>query len=82
MMIDLEALREWQQQGRRTVKIEMGSIYDNGQVSVWVYDYDLSIGQLIKSVDEIDLEKRRKEQLEQVVKELALLQSNEPVLKF
>lgn len=52
-MIDVSAFREWQQAGRRSVKIEL----EGDEVSIWVYDYDLMAGQFVKSVDEIDLVK-------------------------
>ncbi|MGA4519287.1 hypothetical protein ACPA0F_18675 [Solibacillus silvestris] len=77
-MINLEAFQQWQSEGKRSVKIELGNIYDNENVSVWVYDYDLQIGQLVSSVDEIDLEGRRKAQLEEVMKELSQLSKSRP----
>lgn len=80
-MVDIQAFRNWQLEGNRTVKIEMGSINEKETFRVWVYDYDLSIGQLVKTVEDINLEERRKQQLEQVIKELSAISKNEPVLK-
>ncbi len=62
----LEELRAWQQQGRRIVEINMGSVRDKEYFRIWVYDYDLQAGQDVASADEIDLEGviRRKEKAE------------------
>lgn len=65
--IDLKALREWQQQGNRSVTIELGRADDPSHVSIWVYDYDLMIGQYVRSIDEINLlEKAQIEAFERV----------------
>lgn len=78
-MINLEAFQKWQSEGKRSVKIEIGSLYGQDDISVWVYDYDLQIGQLVTAVEEINLEERRKSQLEEVMKELSKLSKNSPV---
>lgn len=57
----LERLRAWQQQGRRSVEINMGEPGDNGLFKIWVYDFDLQEGQFIQSADEIDLEGKKKQ---------------------
>ena len=78
-MINIESFRQWQQEGNRSVKIEMGSFNNRKTLDVWVYDYDLNMGQHVNSVDEIDIEKVKKEQLEYVLKELKALSKNEPL---
>lgn len=79
-MINIESFRKWQQDGNRAVRIDMGGFNDTEKFDVFVYDYDLSIGQGVNSVEEIDLESRRKAQLEQVMKELSELSKNEPIM--
>ena len=69
-MIDLQAFREWQQQGNRSVKIEMGGPFEKDRFKIWVYDYDLQVGQFVQSVDEIDLLKEAREKAEKEYKRL------------
>ncbi|KXG78260.1 hypothetical protein [Thermotalea metallivorans] len=52
----LEELITWQQQGRRSVEIR---IENSGEMKIWVYDYDLLVGQFITSTDEINLEGKK-----------------------
>lgn len=56
-MQDLNKIREWVQAKKgRHAAIDLGSIFDNKYVRVWVWDYKLSVGQVVKSIEEIDLE--------------------------
>lgn len=79
-MIDFKAFRSWQQAGNRYVKIEFGDVRDKNAVGVFVYDYDLRVGQFARTVEEIDLEERRKEQLEEVLKSLQEISKSEPLV--
>lgn len=55
--MDLNQFLEWQRQDKnRVVTIEIGVRSNSEEIHVWVYDYKLQVGQIVKSVDEIDLE--------------------------
>ena len=59
-MIDLNQFYKWQQEKeRRSVDITIGEPSDHGYIKIWVYDFSLSVGQHVTSVDEIDLEKEK-----------------------
>ena len=62
-MQDLNKIREWVQEkkGRHAV-IDLGNTFDNKYERIWVYDYELSVGQAVKSVDEINLEAEKEKQ--------------------
>lgn len=61
--IDLNQFMQWQKEGkRRSVSIELGEPMNRDSMSIWVYDYDLSVGQHVTSVDEIDLERIKEEE--------------------
>lgn len=65
--MDLNQFLEWQRTGKnRAVNIELGEPFNKEYIKVWVYSYDLGTGQIVKSVDEIDLEaeKAKKEKAE------------------
>jgi hypothetical protein len=53
--MDLNKFYAWQQEKpeTRSMRIEADPFKD---VTIWVYDYKLQVGQLVQSVDEIDLE--------------------------
>jgi len=55
---DLNDFMVWQQEKPelRSVKIEIKPLRYGKQSSIWVYDYSLCEGQVVTSVDEIDLE--------------------------
>lgn len=70
MTIDYQAFKKWQEEKlSRSVKIEMD---DNllGGLSIFVYDTEYMMGQLVKSVDEIDIKAKKKEALLATLKEL------------
>lgn len=69
-MLNFNAFREWQLKGNRSVKIEMGKVADIGHLSVWVFDYDLLIGQFVTSIEEIDLIEQKKKRLRRNIAEL------------
>lgn len=55
--MDLNQFLEWQKEGKdRKVTIEIGSCVNRKKIHVWAYDYKLQVGQIVESVDEIDLE--------------------------
>jgi len=76
--VDLNSFVDWvnEKPQSRTVHIEiqMRSSYPSAyavtkasaEIKVWVYDRGLEVGQFVKSVDEIDLE-RRKEEKEKIL---------------
>lgn len=53
--MDLNEFVTWQAEkpGKRSANI---TIETNGEVKIWVYDFDLMVGQHVKSVEEIHLE--------------------------
>jgi hypothetical protein len=58
-MPDLNAFIDWANRGRRAVEIKInhqGFATEEITIEIHAYDYDLEVGQLIKSVEEIDLE--------------------------
>ncbi len=49
-------LQRWQQEGNRSVSIELGKCGEKGFIKVWCYDYDLQMGQHINSsISELNL---------------------------
>lgn len=73
----LQGFHEWQQAGRRVVKIEIGAVVNNDHISVFVYDYDLHEGQFVQDAAEIDLVSIRKRELQRNIDELTALQQKE-----
>lgn len=81
-MIDIESFIEWANRGRRCFRIEYespkSSLYFKAQNdSAYVFDYDLLMGQHVKSVDEIDLVVKRKKDLEDEIKRLENIEKKE-----
>lgn len=55
--------------GKRYIKIEMGKPDYATYVSKWAYDYELGVGQIFDSVDDINLEREKeKEEYEKYIK--------------
>lgn len=53
---DINELRQWQQEGNRSVIIELGEWNNKEYVRVFCYDYDIDAGQsLNESVSELNL---------------------------
>lgn len=74
MKIDFQAFENWQKEKpTRTVHIELGGPNNPEYVEVFVYDYDLKVGQLVQSVYEIDLIAEKKKQLIEANAELEKL---------
>jgi len=69
MRIDIEAFEKWVMEPghRRAVKIEIGSVSDPEYRRIWVYDFDLSAGQHVTSVEEINLVEAMRQEIEQRV---------------
>ncbi len=63
--LNLNDFLTWQQEApdKRKVSIEIGNLskYEE-QIKIWVYDWELKTGQHVSTVDEIDLEAKRKEE--------------------
>ena len=70
----IEKFREWAKGGRRSVDIKIEYDWELGPTavttSIWVYDFDLEIGQHVTAPEDIDLEaikaKREREQYEKL----------------
>ncbi len=68
--MDLNTFLKWQEEkpDSRSVEIKL----NRGAVTIWVWDYDIMMGQHVTSVDEIDLdgtaERREKAELERLKK--------------
>lgn len=43
----LDKLIAWQKEGRRHIKIEIGTSWDSKDFSIWAYDYDLMKGEAL-----------------------------------
>lgn len=52
---------DWANEGRRSVKIEIDS-RNEGEITVWCYDFDLMAGDFIGINDNLPTEKELKEQ--------------------
>lgn len=81
-MIDIDSFVEWANHGRRSFRIEYespkSSLYFKAQNdSAYVFDYDLLMGQHVKSVDEIDLVAKRKKYIEDEIKRLENIEKKE-----
>jgi len=66
----LSQFEQWVKEGNRSVTIEIEKLDDKTKTKIWVFDYDLSEGQFVNSIDEINLEEekisREKELYEQL----------------
>jgi len=58
-MHEYDKMLEWVKEGsgNRTISIEIGRSGDDTHLSKWAYDFNLKVGQLFDSIDEVDLEK-------------------------
>ena len=80
--IDLNAFLDWASEKPKsrsvTIKIARPGRYPatravqkhDLEIEIWVYDYTLETGQFVKSVDEIDLERHKKEEDMRTLQEL------------
>jgi len=71
--MELNQFIKWQgEKAGRCVDIEIGKSPYTNDISMWVYDYDLLVGQHVTTVEEIDLEGKKQlqeqEQYEQLKK--------------
>lgn len=69
--IDLNQFIDWVEERPQTrmVNIEINNCARSKDLSVWVYDYELRAGQIVESVEEIDLLARKCEFLEQEIED-------------
>jgi len=60
----IEEAKEWAAQGRRSIEVKIDNMDGSKEpeVKIWVYDYDLMVGQYVTSVAEIDLAKAKEQQ--------------------
>lgn len=71
IMVDLQGFIEWQRaKPRRSVHIELGGVVDDDAVAIWVYDWNLKVGQIVSCVEEIDLERVKEEKERKLLEEL------------
>jgi len=72
-LIDLNQFYKWQREDpeNRNVKIEIGGRFPDW-LEVYVYDHELMAGQIVNSVEEIDLvgahERREREEFDRLLK--------------
>ncbi|MDD5353436.1 MAG: hypothetical protein PHS93_09770 [Candidatus Omnitrophica bacterium] len=53
----MEEFKKWVKEGgNRSVDITIGKSSNPDYIKIWVYDYDLSVGQHVNSADEINLD--------------------------
>ena len=71
----LEDFRQWvlEGKGRRSVTIEIGQPYNEDYFRIFVYDYDLGVGQHVTCIEEIDLEAKLRKSLEYEIQRLEKL---------
>lgn len=55
----LSQFEQWVKEGNRSVTIEIEKLDDKTKTKIWVFDYDLSEGQFVNSIDEINLEEKK-----------------------
>ena len=65
-MNEIQKFIEWQAQGDRKVEITV----DTDGLTFFAYDRKITTAQIVKSFAELDLEKKRKEELERRIAEL------------
>lgn len=81
-MVDIDSFIDWANHGRRSFRIEYESpkshlFFKAQNDSAYVFDYDMMMGQFVKSVDEIDLVAKRKKYLEDEIQRLENLEKKE-----
>jgi len=67
--VDFESFRKWVQEGkgRRTAEIRIGKSGDEDHVSVFVYDYEMEVGQFVLEPKDINLEGVLRQKVEDVL---------------
>jgi hypothetical protein len=79
-MLDYNAFIKWAQEKPETRRVQIETKYNNAnEVTVWVSDLEMKVGQFVNSVDEIDLE--RQAQLREFAEFERLKAKFEPELK-
>jgi hypothetical protein len=69
--VDLNQFSRWAaEKPRRSVTIEIGDPCNNEYLNIYAYDYDLSTGQHVTSVEEIDLDAKYEADLEEKIQTL------------
>ena len=60
-MHEYDKMLQWVKNGggRRAISIEIGRSDDCTYIRKWAYDFDLKVGQLFDSIDEVNLEKEK-----------------------
>jgi len=70
---DFEALKQWQDEGRRAVKIDMDCL-NVEPIKVFVYDYEMSNGRYIENVSELPtIEDMKEEKIKELEEKIAQL---------
>ncbi len=80
--VDLNSFVDWVNEKPQArvvhIEIQMRSSYSSvyavtkadAEIKVWVYDRGLEVGQFVKSVDEIDLERRKEDEEKSLLAQL------------
>lgn len=80
--VDLNSFVDWVNEKPQArvvhIEIQMRSSYSSAyavtkadaEITVWVYDRGLEVGQFVKSVDEIDLERRKEDEEKSLLAQL------------
>ena len=70
-MVDLNKFIEYQKEHPYChVRIDIGEIPGTNMINIWVYDYNLMIGQHVNSVEEIDLQTKKDKEDKKKLEEL------------
>jgi len=67
--VDFGGFRKWVQEGkgRRSVELRVGKREDENYVDIYVYDYELQVGQFVEKLEDIDLEGALQKKIEGVL---------------
>lgn len=69
--MDLNKFVEWQKEHKNcSVSLEIGKEPRTNEIKIWVYDYDLMVGQHVTSVDEINLQSKKDNEDREIYEEL------------
>lgn len=71
-MCELERFKQWVVNGKgtRTVEMKIGGPGEASLIKIWVYDFEIGEGQHIKSIDDINLEKKKHDEERKLYKKL------------
>ena len=81
-MDEIKKIKDWvfEKRKNRTAEIVFSS-HPNYENSIWVYDYDLDLGQYIRNATDIDLEYQKEKQELDILKRLKEKYMNKDMMK-